>query len=603
MADTFLDQNSQKQENLLNLALDSTPEERLGSDILNVGYEADTGRWEVIVRYHGDLGRIANEEIEVEILLAGYAIVTLPQEYLAALADLEEVEYIEKPKSLTYGLFLAKENSCIRGQPQRLGSLRGKGVLLAIIDSGIDYLLPDFQWMGESRILWLWDQSLGPDPAGGFFPPSGFRVGREYNRQQINAAIRAAQGFGINLGSEGRKRAETIVPSRDDSGHGTGVAAVAASSNPDPLLEGVAFGCELIVVKLASSKENGFPGTTQLMRGITYALQKSLELNRPLVLNLSYGNSYGSHDGSSLLERFLDVAAGVGRNVICVGCGNEGSSGGHLEGNIRDRQRVEMAVAEQEKTIHVQLWKSYEDRFDITLVAPDNSRYTVLTEEEPGKQEILMGSTRVLIYVGMPTPYSSLQELFFVFLPSNEYVDSGIWSWEMDGVRVVSGSYQMYLPTALQRNAGTRFFQASSGLTQTIPSTAGSVISVAAYDDRNETYASFSGRGRENRGLTYLDSEGGKPDLAAPGVGILAARAGGGTESYTGTSFSTPLVAGSAALLMEWGIVQGNDPYLYGEKVKAFLRKGAKPIRGEEIYPNNRVGWGALCVADSIPRE
>ena len=197
MADTFLDQNSQKQENLLNLALDSTPEERLGSDILNVGYEADTGRWEVIVRYHGDLGRIANEEIEVEILLAGYAIVTLPQEYLAALADLEEVEYIAKPKSLTYGLFLAKENSCIRGQPQRLGDLSGKGVLLAIIDSGIDYLLPDFQWMGESRILWLWDQSLGPDPAGGFFPPSGFRVGREYNRQQINAAIRAAQGFGI----------------------------------------------------------------------------------------------------------------------------------------------------------------------------------------------------------------------------------------------------------------------------------------------------------------------------------------------------------------------------------------------------------------------
>ncbi len=185
------------------------------------------------------------------------------------------------------------------------------------------------------------------------------------------------------------------------------------------------------------------------------------------------------------MERFLDVAAGVGRNVICVGCGNEGSSSGHIEGNIRDRKRVELAVAEQERTLNVQLWKSYEDRFGITLVAPDNSRYTVLTEEKPGKQEILMGRTKVLIYVGMPTPYSSLQELFFVFLPSNEYVDSGIWSWELEAVRVVSGNYQMYLPTALQRNAGTRFFQASPSLTQTIPSTAGSVISVAAYDDRN----------------------------------------------------------------------------------------------------------------------
>ena len=81
----------------------------------------------------------------------------------------------------------------------------------------------------------------------------------------------------------------------------------------------------------------------------------------------------------------------------------------------------------------------------------------------------------------------------------------------------------------------------------------------------------------------------------------MAASAGGGIESYSGTSFSTPIVSGSAALLMEWGIIRGNDPYLYGEKMKAYLRKGSKNIRGETEYPNNKVGWGALCVSQSIP--
>ena len=583
--------NSQKQENLLNLALDSTEEERVQSEILNVGFDESTRRWEVIVKYHGDLERIANEEIDVEILLAGYAIVTLPEKYMEALADMEETEYIEKPKSLTYGLFEAKENSCIYPSWQQEKNLTGQGVLMAIIDSGIDYLLPDFQFNGESRILYLWDQSQPPDETKGQHTPAGFRVGTEFNKAQIDAAIQAATKTG------NRREALQIVPQQDTSGHGTGVAAVAASSNSSILLKGVASGCELLIVKLGTTPENDFPGTTQLMRGITYALRKALELNRPLVINLSYGNSYGSHDGTSLLERFLDNASGVGRNVICVGCGNEGAGGGHIEGNVKVDDMVELAVAERELTLNIQLWKSYEDRFGVILVSPGRVRYEVVLSGSPGRQEVVLGTTKVLIYVGMPTPYSSLQELFFVFLPTGAYVDSGVWEWQFTPEKIVSGNYQMYLPTAALRNSGTRFFQPTPNLTLTIPSTARAVISVAAYNDTLNAYADFSGRGLPESGQIYLDSEGGKPDLAAPGVGILAAKAGGGTDTYTGTSFAAPMVSGAAALLMEWGIVQGNDPYLYGEKVKAFLRKGAKPIRGEGSYPNNRVGDDGIIVS------
>ena len=131
--------------------------------------------------------------------------------------------------------------------------------------------------------------------------------------------------------------------------------------------------------------------------------------------------------------------------------------------------------------------------------------------------------------------------------------------------------------------------------TLTIPSTARGVISVGAYNDSYQSYAAFSGRG-------LLDQRGGnKPDLAAPGVDIVTARAGGGYEAVTGTSFAAPFVTGSGALMMEWGILQGNDPYLYGEKVKAYLRRGARQLPGFDAFPNPQVGYGALCVADSLP--
>ena len=129
----------------------------------------------------------------------------------------------------------------------------------------------------------------------------------------------------------------------------------------------------------------------------------------------------------------------------------------------------------------------------------------------------------------------------------------------------------------------------------TIPATARRVITVGAYDSLVDSYADFSGRG--SRMLPYL-----KPDLVAPGVNIVAPVPGSGYRTVTGTSFAAPFVSGSAALLMQWGIVNGNDPYLYGEKVKAYLRKGARPLPGFEEYPNEEVGWGILCTAQSIPK-
>ena len=152
------------------------------------------------------------------------------------------------------------------------------------------------------------------------------------------------------------------------------------------------------------------------------------------------------------------------------------------------------------------------------------------------------------------------------------------------------------LPVEGVRNRSTRFLTPSPNTTLTIPSTADKVISVGAYNDAFQSLTDFSGNGFTRRTDQI------KPDLAAPGVDILTAKAGGGYESLTGTSFAAPFVSGTAALLMQWGIIEKNDPYLYGEKLKAYLLRGAKPIAGITVYPDNRVGYGALCAADSIPR-
>ncbi|MDR0963576.1 MAG: S8 family serine peptidase, partial [Clostridium sp.] len=208
------------------------------------------------------------------------------------------------------------------------------------------------------------------------------------------------------------------------------------------------------------------------------------------------------------------------------------------------------------------------------------------------------------VYIGEPSPYSVDQEIYIELIPvSGSYINSGIWQIIIEPIEATTGEYFLYMPTSAIRTEQTRFYRPTPEVTLTIPSTAVKVITVGSYDLTYNAYADFSGRGYADQRRNNSIVAGGivKPDLAAPGVDIIAPDIYGGYQMFTGSSFATPLVSGSAALLMEWGIVRGNDPYLYAAKVKAYLRAGAKPIRGETDYPNGRVGFGALCLEDSLP--
>lgn len=590
--------NSQKLENMLNLALETPEETRRKTENLNVGFYTDSRTWELIVKYNGDLSGLVQMGVTVEELIAGYAILNVPEELVEAVGENRAIEYVEKPKRLFFAVQEGKRASCILPVTVREPYLSGRGTLIAVIDSGIDYRNDLFRRAdGTTRIRYLWDQSLAAESTDAK-PPQGFGMGAEFSAERINEALAAENGT----------EAFQMVPSIDVSGHGTAVAGIAAGNSQQNGVSyrGVAPESELIVVKLGMPGETSFPRTTELMRALVYVVRKAQELSMPLAVNLSFGNTYGAHNGNSLLERFIDNVSEIGRNVICVGAGNEGADGGHVQGRLgEEAARVELSVGNYESMLNVQLWKNYADQYRIMLTSPGGQRTLVPTlSENAGKSVVNMEQTQILIYLGEPAPYAAVQEIYFDFVPQGTYITPGIWTFTLEAVTNVTGQYYFYLPSAAVRNHTTRFYESSPDVTLTIPSTSAKVISVGAYDAVYESYADFSGRGYvyENRTVGLVLPGGVKPDLAAPGVNITAPDVRGGFAAMTGTSFATPFVSGAAALLMEWGIVRGNDPFLYGEKVKAYLRAGARPLRGESEYPNARVGYGALCVEDSLPR-
>ena len=289
--------------------------------------------------------------------------------------------------------------------------------------------------------------------------------------------------------------------------------------------------------------------------------------------------------------------ANVGRSVICVGSGNNGNDRIHTAGRLQQGQSeiVEMSIGAYETTLNLQLWKAYADEIEIFLETPSGENLPVLSERI-GTQRYRAGETELLVYYGKPGPFQVTQEIYVDFLPTGTYLTSGIWKIHLQGRRIREGNYNLWLPGGNVLNPVTGFYRPVAAETLTIPSTASKVITVGAYDSRLNAFADFTGRGGEN--LPYP-----KPDLVAPGVDILAPSVGGGYTGVTGTSFATPFVTGAAALMMDWGIVRGNDPFLWGEKVKAYLRRGAQPLPGFDRYPNESVGWGGLCTAQSLPQE
>ena len=607
---------SQKLENLLNQALNATESERERSQELNVGYNPVDRVWELIIKYSGNLEAVRQISERVTELLNEYAIIHIHQSRIPDLVQIVEVEYVEKPKRLFFQVRNGKRVSCINQVQDTRFSLTGQGVLVAVIDSGIDYTLLDFRNEdGTTRIRYLWDQSL--KAVEGEHVPKEYGMGVEYTKEEIDAAF--SDSYHVTTAKNAVTQETITVRTRDISGHGTAVAAIAAGNGRGSggVYAGAAPQSEFIVVKLGTPMSGGFPRTTELMQGIDYVIRKALELRMPVAVNISFGNTYGARDGTSLLERFIDDISNIWKSCICIGTGNEGATAGHTSGRLREKtveeqnignrnllenvranteQEIELAVQEKQPSLNAQIWKRYVDQIDISIVSPTGTRIGPV-KEQLGTQRFTVDATEILLYYGEPSPFSTNQEIYLDLLPRGSYINSGVWKMVLTPKKIVDGHYEMWIPGEGTLNPGTGFLRPVSSTTLTNPATAIRAITVGAYDSLTFSYADFSGRGP----LTGESASAVKPDLVAPGVNVNTVSVGGGVAEFSGTSFATPFVTGSAALLMEWGIVRENDIYLYGEKVKAYLRRGAKPMPGFEEYPNEAVGYGRLCLAESIP--
>ncbi len=551
----------------LELAIESSEYSRDNS--LYLGYDADKDTWLLVLRYTGDIDDLIGEVInECVYLLGGFAVIKIDTSKIDILQRDSRVLYIDKANYYSYGTtgnYYEKYMSCISESFDEKYGLTGKGVCIGIIDSGLDIRNVDFERNGNTRVVSYWDQNMLYD----FRYPNRYGVGRIYERTELSQMY-----------------LDSLTPGTSAQNHGTAVTSVAAGSTT-----GVAVQADIIMVE--QQTDHNYPDTISIMMGIDMLVRYSIENRVPMVINLSYGNNYGAHDGTGLLEIFIDMISKMAKVSFVTGTGNDGDRSLHTNGLLGNVSYADLniTVTGGIGNFGLQIWKSYIDIFDVLVYSPSYELVTYMSEGQT-VTGMKYGETIIQGISQTPSPYNAKQ-LIYIFFQSDSYIQKGIWKVRLVPKSIANGVYNAYLPGESYVTGQVYFENPVPFGSLTIPSTSKSVISVASYDQNTGGITNFSGRG-------YTTDNGIKPDIAAPGVKITVSAGNGMYEKADGTSLSTAFVSGAAALLMEWGIVMGNDPFMYGERLKAQLIRGARKLTSQFLYPNRYVGWGTLCLEESL---
>ena len=648
---TEIEQINQKLNPELALSLSLDNAKRMESSLLHSGFSPSTDMWKLILFYNGSL-----EEIKKVIsfsfipLLGNFAILFIKEKDIPSFLTFPQVLYVELSRPIYENALTGIDASCfpdyniVTGRNVNTTTLTGKGTAIAVLDSGVDYRHPDFRNAdGSTRILAYWDQSLPfasfnkentnsnssnsdnfqyistTNSQNNYIAADNRTNTRRNNFSNHSSTIDNPYNLGVIFSEEDLNRllmpksssapsdsstfsvtvpaTELLSPSEDISGHGTHIAGICSgngrASNGNN--QGVAPESSLIVVKLKNETSSVYTDYANLMMAVDFAVRFANSRSLPLSINISYGSNDGSHTGSSLLELFMEQVSLYGKNVICAATGNEGLSRRHASLNTISNQNtydksIDFTIAPGERSLYLEIWQAFADDFSYELFAPSGFESFVFPAL-PGIYAYMIADTTIYLTINNPTPYQPFRQYFLSFSSNTTFITSGTWALHIASIptgKIVDGRLQFWLPSKEATNSATGFLSPSSDMTFTIPSTASSVISVSGYDSSLDVFAPFSGQGFSNNRNT-------KPDLCAPAVNILSTAPGGGYTIRTGTSMAAPFVTGAAALLMQHGIVNGNDPFLYGEKTKAYLWKSARPLPAFSEYPNEKVGWGALC--------
>lgn len=457
-------------------------------------------------------------------------------------------------------------------------NLTGRGVLLGFVDTGIDYTQEVFRYQdGSSKIQFLYDQTVESGP------PAGFFMGTEYDNGRINEALRAENPY-------------DVVPQKDEVGHGTFLASVAAGRQMEDFL-GAAPDAEIIAVKLQQAKPyylnkycipEGVPAysSNAVMIGIEYIIKKAEELGRPVVICLGLGTNFGSHDGFSVFEQYLSEISSRRGVCVCVAAGNESQARHHTTGKIGatgEIRNMDVEVSAETQSVCISLWNTVADRISVSIRSPSGELVSRVPAR-PGTAssvKLILEKARVNVEYHFPVEGSGGQ----LTLIRIEDATPGIWTITLYGDIILNGEYHAWLPLTGFIAPGVEFLSSSPYYTVTVPATAVGPVCCGAYDDENMNLYLNSSWGPARSGVML-------PSLAAPGVEV------GGYFPYgpgvmSGTSVAAAITAGACALMLQWGILDGNEPAMSTYQIRAFLIRGCRRS-ATATYPNERWGYGTL---------
>ncbi|SFR69745.1 S8 family peptidase [Anaeromicropila populeti] len=525
---------------------------------------------------------------EIQYINEAFAVVHMPVSQLS-MDMVSKYGYAAIPK--LYGLTSERDVEAsginrLRNIPSL--NMFGNGVLVGIVDTGIDYTNPVFiKADGSTKILSIWDQEMETGVVSDELP-----FGTEYDAEQINQALASEDSF-------------QSVPSKDENGHGTMMAAVAAgNANIKQDFRGVAPEADLVIVKLRRAKEYlrrfyGVPSKVDcfqenhIMWGIQYCINQAVELRRPIVICIGCGTSQGSHDGRSYLATMMSILGDVPNIILVTSMGNEGISNRHYYNTIQANQEyqlVELQVGEEDKEFTMELWGNAPGIYSVDITSPSGEYIPKTLSYLRESREIKFVFESTIIYVDSLMAESRTGEQlillrFFQMTP-------GKWIFKVYSEIDLSSGFHIWLPMGNMISDNTYFSSPDVYTTVLSPGSATIPITITAYNTTDNSLYIKASRGYTKNNIV-------KPDLAAPGVNYIAPNQNQEFVSYSGTGVAAAHTAGIIALILEWSAVKGNQPYLDSLDIKNYLIRGAKRVPYLS-YPNKDWGYGIIDVYNSF---
>lgn len=521
---------------------------------------------QIFNNYYGMVHYPLEEELFQNYYEYGFFYNTIPK--LFTLLDLESLE--------ASGI-LAVQNQPVLG-------LKGQDVLIGFIDTGIDYTHPAFRRPdGLSRIVGIWDQTLQTGQ-----PPFDLSYGTAYSQEELNQALGMEDPF-------------SLVPSRDENGHGTFLAGVAAGSAlPQQSFSGAAPEALIAMVKLKPAKEylkeifyvtGSAPAyqSTDIMLGIRYLILLADALKKPLVLCLGLGSNQGSHSGSSPLDSMLSVTDQYRGIHAVTAAGNEAGKAHHFYGTAANSgayEAVEILVEPGTSGFCAELWGQPPEVYAVGFESPLGEVIQKLPPRISFSENIsfILENTRIFVTSEIVQTVSGHQLIFIRFSDPTP----GSWKIRVYTDSFNNGNYHIWLPITGFSDPDVRFLRPNPDTTLTVPSASVSTITTAAYNAYDNSLFLNSSRGFTRTGQI-------KPDFAAPGVNVFGPNLRGGFTTATGTSVAAAITAGACAQIVEWGMGRTPPRIFNNTELKSLFIRGADRSR-QELYPNREWGYGTLNV-------